>query len=110
LRPRTALLGGVLHALRRRAIVPEIGLDVVNWDADTGPVRIAEVILGVAIPVLGGTKEQLEHFGIVVLPPIDGTENVLSLGVLLVGRRVEMWRGGFRSSISVCRPFRLAVP
>jgi len=25
-------------------------------------------------------------------------------------RRVEMWRGGFRSSISVCRPFRLAVP
>jgi hypothetical protein len=25
-------------------------------------------------------------------------------------RRVEVWRGGCRSSISVCRPFRLAVP
>jgi hypothetical protein len=24
--------------------------------------------------------------------------------------RVEMWRGGFRLNISVCRPFRLAVP
>lgn len=26
------------------------------------------------------------------------------------GCRVEMWRGGFRLDISVCRPFRLAVP
>jgi len=25
-------------------------------------------------------------------------------------RRVEVWRGGFRLSMSVCRPFRLAVP
>ena len=25
-------------------------------------------------------------------------------------RRVGVWRGGFRSSMSVCRPFRLAVP
>ena len=25
-------------------------------------------------------------------------------------RRVEVWRGGCRSSISVCRPFRPAVP
>jgi hypothetical protein len=24
--------------------------------------------------------------------------------------RVEMWRGGGRLNISVCRPFRLAVP
>jgi hypothetical protein len=24
--------------------------------------------------------------------------------------RVGVWRGGYRSSISVCRPFRLAVP
>ena len=24
--------------------------------------------------------------------------------------RVEMWRGGFRLDLSVCRPFRLAVP
>ena len=24
--------------------------------------------------------------------------------------RVEMWRGGVRLSMSVCRPFRLAVP
>jgi hypothetical protein len=25
-------------------------------------------------------------------------------------RRVGVWRGGFRLSVSVCRPFRLAVP
>ena len=25
-------------------------------------------------------------------------------------RRVGVWRGGFRLSMSVCRPFRLAVP
>jgi hypothetical protein len=25
-------------------------------------------------------------------------------------RRVGVWRGGFRWSMSVCRPFRLAVP
>jgi hypothetical protein len=31
------------------------------------------------------------------------------LGVAAM-RRVGVWRGGFRWSMSVCRPFRLAVP
>jgi PAS domain S-box-containing protein len=42
-------------------------------------------------------------FGVILYGFIDITETVRL-------RRVEMWRGGFRSSISVCRPFRLAVP
>jgi PAS domain S-box-containing protein len=57
-----------------------------------------DVLFTIARPELVDSDFEIILYGF-----IDITETVRL-------RRVEMWRGGFRSSISVCRPFRLAVP
>jgi len=43
-------------------------------------------------------------------PVLLGKRSSLAAGGTSEMCRVEVWRGGCRSTISVCRPFRLAVP
>ena len=43
-------------------------------------------------------------------PPAAVAEGLRGTISMAAVRRVGVWRGGFRLSMSVCRPFRLAVP
>ncbi|SBT03370.1 hypothetical protein PROAA_1040006 [Candidatus Propionivibrio aalborgensis] len=47
--------------------------------------------------------QKSEHF-LIIKPSFAGSQRCRHLG------RVEMWRGSSRYGLSVCRPFRLAVP
>jgi hypothetical protein len=46
---------------------------------------------------------------LIVLHQEHSTPGRIGIALKAMGR-VGVWRGGYRSSISVCRPFRLAVP